>query len=351
VGWRVSLTIALVLAASTSIRLRSWPDTPSFPAVFLWLLAVWVPWAPATVLVFELSKRLPLVSRRSVTIFLHLAASLALALAHSAYFVGLSSRFSPFLGLPLTKYGAYAFFFLFWFQLDLLLYWALLALATIRSSEAELRRRERQTRELELQVAESQLQALRLQIQPHFLFNTLNTVVAMQRVGDIDKATRMTVALSELLRLLLASGDAHKVTLSRELELLERYLEIERFRFEDRLVVERSVEGDLERASVPTLLLQPLVENAIRHGVASLSGRREVRVSVRKSGDRLAIEVVNDTDRQQGSAEGLGIGLQNIRKRLRELYASDHELSLKIEGGRSLVRVELPLQWSPGGTG
>jgi LytS/YehU family sensor histidine kinase len=173
----------------------------------------------------------------------------------------------------------------------------------------------------------------------------------MQRVGDIDKATRMTIALSELLRLLLASGDAHEVTLGRELELLERYLEIERFRFEDRLVVDRTVDGGLEGASVPTLLLQPLVENAIRHGVASLSGRREVRVSVRRSGDRLAIEVANDTDRQQDMGPGLGIGLQNIRRRLRELYASDHELSLEIEGGRSLVRVELPLRWSPGGTG
>jgi len=348
-GWRVALFIGFVLAATTSIRIRAWPDTPGFPSILLWQLMVWLPWAPATALVFRLSDRLPIARRRWFTIPAHAAISLGLALAHAAYFFGLSAQFSPFLGLPLTKYGAYAFFFLFWVQLDVLLYWALLALATIRASEAELRRRERRARELELRLAESQLQALKLQIQPHFLFNTLNTIVAMQRTGEIDKAIRMTVALSEVLRLLLSSGSAHEVPLDRELELLDGYLEIERFRFEDRLVVDRRVGGGIEGALVPALLLQPLVENAIRHGVASLSGRREVRLSVQRSGERLAIEVGNDADESADGGEGLGIGLENIRQRLRELYAADHAFAIRLDDGCSLVQVELPLHFAAEG--
>lgn len=349
-GWRLALFIGVVVAATTWIRVRSWPETPSFLPVLFWQLGVWLPWAPATALVFRLSDRAPLAARRWFTLPMHAAISLGLALVHAAYFTALSSRFSPFLGLPLTKYGAYAFFFLFWIQLDVLLYWALLGLATMRSAEAEIRRRERRARELELQLAESQLQALKLQIQPHFLFNTLNTVVAMQRLGEIEKATRMTVALSGLLRSLLAAGNDHEVPLQRELELLDGYLEIERFRFEDRLLVERSVSGDLADVLVPALLLQPLVENAIRHGAASLSGRREVRLAVRRSGDCLEIEVTNETtDEPGGSAEGLGIGLQNIRERLHELYAAEHAFEMRIEGGRSLVQVRLPLQVATGG--
>lgn len=353
-GWRLGLFLALfvgfVLAATTWIRIRSWPGSPSFVPVLLWQLAVWLPWAPATVLVFRLSERLPIAARRWFTLPLHAALSLALALAHAAYFFALSSRFSPFLDLPLTKYGAYAFFFLFWIQLDVLLYWALLGLATVRASEAALRERERRSRELELQLAESQLQALKLQIQPHFLFNTLNTIVAMQRVGEIDKATRMTVALSDLLRLLLASGSAHRVPLERELELLDGYLEIERFRFEDRLRVERRLSGDFAGVLVPPLLLQPLVENAIRHGAAARSGRREVDVAVRRSGDRLEIEVANDAEAVPADRpDGLGIGVRNIRTRLRELYAGDHTFEMKIEKGRSLVQVRIPLQPAPGG--
>ena len=346
-----SLAIAGVLALSTWYKVRCYPDTPAFPAILLWMLAVWLPWIPLSLLVFRLSKSLPLRSRRWFTLPSHLLISCLLTLCHWAYFLLLSSRLSPFLGLPDTTYGAYAFFFLFWIQLDLLLYWAHLGFATVRSSEADLRNRERQASELQVQIVESQLQALKLQIQPHFLFNTLNTVVAMQRTGEIEKATRMTVALSELLRLLLASGEAQEVPLSRELELLDRYLEIERFRFEDRLVVDEEVEDGLRDASVPTLLLQPLVENAIRHGVAIPARRKIVSLEIHRNGDRLVIEVTNETRDHEASNEGFGIGLRNLQQRLAGLYATNHRFSSRVEAGRFKVEAEIPLHWVEGGGG
>ncbi|MBC7975819.1 MAG: histidine kinase, partial [Myxococcales bacterium] len=143
--------------------------------------------------------------------------------------------------------------------------------------------------ELEAQVSRAQLQALQMQIRPHFLFNTLNTISGLVRVDDKAAATTMLAGLGDLLRLLLRSDGAQEVPVRQELELIERYLQIEQVRFRDQLAIEVSIEPGVEDALVPNLILQPLVENAVRHGVGATTGR--VAVVVQRQGQTLRMEV------------------------------------------------------------
>lgn len=184
--------------------------------------------------------------------------------------------------------------------------------------------------QLAAQLVEARLQALTMQLNPHFLFNTLHAISSLVH-RDVEAADRMIARLGDLLRLTLDSGDAQEVTLRQELGVLERYLDIERIRFPDRLAVRLAIDPATLDAQVPSLILQPLVENAIRHGLAvrSAPGHLEIR-SAREDG-MLRLEVSDDgvglpDDAAQPIQEG--IGLANTRARLRQLYGADHRLEL-----------------------
>jgi ligand-binding sensor domain-containing protein/signal transduction histidine kinase len=207
-----------------------------------------------------------------------------------------------------------------------------------------LRLRRMRTREaLRRALVESQLQALKLQLRPHFLFNTLNSILPLI-VQDPAAAARMVVQLGELLRLSLKTGTAQQVTLAEELAFLDSYLEIERTRFRDRLHVTVDAETEAEEALVPVFLLQPLVENALKHGMDS-TGRVRVRIQAKAEGDRLALSVSDDGP---GYPPGVyafsnGIGLKNTRRRLEMLYPgrASLEISNSPDGG-GIVRILFP---------
>jgi LytS/YehU family sensor histidine kinase len=199
--------------------------------------------------------------------------------------------------------------------------------------------------ELEAQVSRAQLQALQMQIRPHFLFNTLNTISGLVRVDDKAAAITMLAGLGDLLRLLLRSDGAQEVPVRRELELIERYLQIEQVRFGDKLAVELTVEPGVEDALVPNLILQPLVENAVRHGIGSATGR--VSVTVGRVGSTLRMAVFDTGDAQLRDADSPGIGLTNTRARLERLYGSVHRFELAQTPAGTSAIIEIPLHHEP----
>jgi two-component system LytT family sensor kinase len=210
--------------------------------------------------------------------------------------------------------------------------------------------RERAAAELEAALTRSRLDALRGQLQPHFLFNTLNTISSLLR-DDPDGAERILTRLGDLLRMSLQEGGSDEVPLERELAFLERYIDIQRVRFADRLTVSVEAAPEVRRALVPSLLLQPLVENAIRHGIEPRAGTGSVRVRVERDGERLVIEVLDDgvgiaaegTDGRE--TNGHGVGLRNTRQRLEQLHGDRQRLDIgSLPGGGTAVRIFLPWQ-------
>ena len=197
--------------------------------------------------------------------------------------------------------------------------------------------------QLEARLARAQLQSLRLQLHPHFLFNTLNTINAL--IGtDRRAAERVISGLSELLRMSLSSASEQEVTLARELELLAHYIEIQQIRFQDRLKVRFQIDPDARFALVPNLVLQPLVENAIRHGIAPRAAPGHVTVSARRRGERLELGVIDDGVGESTSHDHRdGVGLGNTRARLLSLYGSDQrfEAGSPPTGGFA-VAIEIP---------
>ncbi|MEM7787674.1 MAG: histidine kinase [Bacteroidota bacterium] len=215
--------------------------------------------------------------------------------------------------------------------------------------------RERAAR-TEALLSEARLQALRYQLNPHFLFNALNALSTLVVDGERDRAERMVSRLSDFLRLTLARGGAAEVPLSEEVEFARRYLDVEGVRFGDRLRVAIDVEADALAAYVPPLLLQPLVENAVRHGVLPLEGGGSVHVGGRRLGaDRLVLQVADDgpglppTSDSDAPDSGTGhVGLANVRARLAAAYGDDAALSLRrAEGGGCLAEVDLPFRERP----
>jgi two-component system, LytTR family, sensor kinase len=212
------------------------------------------------------------------------------------------------------------------------------------------RERELRTTQLEGQLAKAHLQTLKSQLQPHFLFNTLNSISALM-MTDVAAADRMMVSLGDLLRMSLDEGGSHMTTLAREIEFLSVYLEIERIRFEDKLRVRVDAASDCLDAQLPHLLLQPLVENAVKHGISKLSDAGEVVIIARRDGDHLQIFI-------RDSGPGLtvpsaltstpGLGLRITKERLSTLYGSEQafEIRNRAEGGAE-VYLRIPFTVVP----
>jgi hypothetical protein len=213
----------------------------------------------------------------------------------------------------------------------------------------EAKDRELQSARLGAQLADAQLSALRMQLHPHFLFNSLNTLAVFVRERNTPSASRMLELLGDMLRRLLRPDRPHEVALANELEFVEQYLAIETMRFPDRLRVVWSIDPEARRGRVPDMLLQPLVENAIRHGVATrtVASRVEVSAHVEKGVLRLSVKDVAETDLpiETGRQPGEGVGLANTRERLRTLYGSAAHLTFhELPGRGTEVVVELPFR-------
>lgn len=213
----------------------------------------------------------------------------------------------------------------------------------------EARVREVQLARLSEQLTNARLAALKAQLNPHFLFNSLNTITVLMREGDNAGATRVMEQLSDVLRLTLSRNNENEVTLEDELELVRQYLEVERARFSDRLQPEFDVADDTVYAAVPSFALQHLVENAVRHGIARRTGASRVSIVTRRDGDIVEITVTDDGPGISG-AEPVGHGLANTRERLRTLYGDRASLDVTAaSGGGTIARLRIPFhELTPG---
>lgn len=212
------------------------------------------------------------------------------------------------------------------------------------AQQGRLRERERQAQELSRQLAEARLQALRMQLNPHFLFNTLNAIATLVH-RDARTADEMIACLSDFLRLTLNAPNASEVPLQKELEFARCYLDIEKVRFGDRLVILEDIAPNCLNIAVPALVLQPLLENAIRHGIERQPERGEIRLDARRDGDRMLLRVADTGPGLAPRPESRpGIGLANTRARLRELHGDLASLEF-VEAETGGLRVEVRLPW------
>jgi sensor histidine kinase YesM len=229
------------------------------------------------------------------------------------------------------------------FHLNLWIYWVILAVSHAVEYYRKLNERELKTAELEKSLTQAKLRALQSQLNPHFLFNTLHTISALMHI-DVEKADRMVAKLSDLLRYALDSTDEHEVALRDEIAFLKRYLEIEQTRFGDRLTVTMDIPADTWDARVPNLILQPIVENAIRHGIEPHSKPGKIHLSARRENSQLILEVRDNGMGLNPNKKREGIGTSNTRLRLQQLYGAKQTFTLEnaTEGGL-LATIKLPL--------
>ena len=295
-----------------------------------------------------LLRRFPLVSGTNVRVWaLHLCASFAitsLALLPD-HFVFRSLALGR-LVLPLSRQDWLGFLQSYRYQLlpNLLVYWA--AVAGFLALEARRAAQESQllAARLEAQLGQAQLQALRMQLNPHFLFNTLNAVASLIH-SDPEAADRMLARMSGFLRLTLDAPPRPEQSLRQELVFLRSWLDIEQVRFRDRLRVDWQVPDALLEARVPALLLQPLVENALKHGLAGNEGRGTLSIQASLRGDRLRLEVVDDGPGCSPERLGAGVGTSNTQARLLQMYGDRHRFALEaVPGGGARTVVEIPFR-------
>ena len=210
--------------------------------------------------------------------------------------------------------------------------------------------RELHSTKLEMQLAKSRLQALKSNLRPHFLFNTMHSISALM-LTDVGAADKMMARLSELLRMSLEGGEIQMTCLSRELEFVASYLEIEKIRFEERLNVVLDIEPETLDAQVPSLLLQPLVENAVRHGISRLSGGGDIWITSEHDGRGLCLRVRDNGPGLEAPPDtrlGSGLGIRTTRERLRTLYGSDQSFDIRaLPTGGVEVCVKIPFKIEP----
>ncbi|HEU5134090.1 MAG TPA: histidine kinase [Steroidobacteraceae bacterium] len=317
--------------------------------LFATSLATWLPWALATPWIIGLARRYPIIRGTTLrTVAVHVAAFAAISALAEAWSALLQVLFNPWGNrLPPTFWNTWRITLLYQVVMFLIAYALILVITYLVDSRDRVARQMTETARLNEELSKSQLAALRRQMEPHFMFNTLNSIAGLVRDHRNDAAVSMIVGLSEFLR--RASEDSHRsqVTLAEEVEYLQRYVDIQQIRFGERLRVSVDIPADLLEARVPGLLLQPLVENAIKHGIATRVVGGNIRVSGARRGSGICLRVYNDgpafaEDRQ---TDGAGVGLANLRTRLQILHGDAAELQMKRAGTDGVeVVVTLPLQ-------
>lgn len=349
VGAATALGLITVLEAHARALTYGRDPSPLGVALRAWMPDYYL-WAALTPLIVWVGRRFPLERRELVrNLGVHAvigAAFVVVELMASCWIVSLLLADQP--PPELTFWEWYFRVLARFFVWGFLLYWVVQAGAHAVRWFRQSREQELAASELEARLAGAQLRALKMQLHPHFLFNTLHSIGVLVRKNERTSALEMLSGLADLLRHSLDNVDRQEVTLKEELEFLERYLEIEQIRFRDRLRVRFEVDAGAYDAAVPNLILQPLVENAVRHGVAPSVSPRTVEIGARRRGDRLVLAV---TDDGPGMPEGwdpgeaAGVGLRNVRSRLEKLYGDRAELEFVSEAGEGVsATVVLPFR-------
>ncbi len=320
---------------------RGRPD--NFWHEFLAASSDWYIWAALTPLVLFFCRRFRITSDNWLSaVPVHLAVGILISFLQLAIQVRLNYIINP--GYKMGYWRVLYFFATFKGHINLLTYWVIVALNHGFYYYEQSRARELAWSRMETDLANAQLQVLNMQLHPHFLFNTLNSISTL--ISDDPRTARqMVLKLSDLLRASLNKIDQPAVPLQQELELLECYISIEQTRFKDRLVIEKEIAPSALVCEVPTMILQPLVENAVRHGIGKHRHADHISIVAQRINGRLLLEVRNciGSVENGGSAPARGIGLTNTRARLEQLYSSQHSFEIaNREGGGVAVKLSLP---------
>ncbi|HKF42828.1 MAG TPA: histidine kinase [Thermoanaerobaculia bacterium] len=359
---RATLVVAVLAAAfgalqaaTISIGLKQEANLsfqPSFARMLAYQIVAWLVWGAIAPLIFELGERFrPERPVRFVAV--HVPAALAASMLNAAVGVAAIAVFRPFGASPQGRVlPRLVGRFTNSLPLEFLIYGVILGAGYAVEYYRGFRDRELRAAQLERRLAEARLEALALQLQPHFLFNALHTVAGLVRQGENTAAVEVLARLSDLLRATLQGSGRPLVPLSEELALADLYLAIQQVRFADRLRVERAIDPELAKAAVPPFVLQPLLENAVRHGLGARSDAGSLRIVAERAGEgeRFRLEVHDDGRGIEGppSERAGGVGLSNTRARLAEIYgeAAKLELLSRAEGG-VVARLTLPVIPAP----
>lgn len=303
--------------------------------IFTWGILTWVAWAPLTPVISWLARRFSLVGEKWLrNLAVHLPAYLLLSAAHTAAATALHVSLEPFDDMGDSPKG-------FWlrfgsrvigsFGSDLLIYGGVIGICYALDYYRKYREREVLATRLEAQLAQAQLESLRMQLHPHFLFNTLNGIVGLVRDNKNQTAVSMLVGLSDLLRHTLDHSSKHEVELREEINFIKLYLSIQEMRFPDRLHIYFDIHPATTRALIPNLILQPLTENALRHGIAHSADGGLVGISSALEKKHLRLTVYDDGAGlpDDWQLKGSGIGLANTAARLQQLYDDDHQFDIR----------------------
>lgn len=339
------LVPALLSGFNTYLQARIGREQPDWNWI-LFNAIDWLLYALLTPLVFRASGEFPLRRPQLVrNVLIHFAGSLSMCVAWAA--LGTLLRLLIFPPGAKAAAGGLLLQFVSWISTTLPfgvgVYFALVGIQHSFFYYAQVRERETQAARLAAQLSEARLSALRMQLNPHFLFNSLNALTVLVRDHNTADASRMSELLSDVLREVLCTDERHETALSREIELIRRYLAIEQIRFSDRLHPQIDIDPGLFRDSVPRFLLQPLVENAVRHGIARRGDAGLVQVTANREGEQLVISVRDDGAGLPPTQNEGGVGLMNTRDRLTALYGANGTLEVKNAPGYGVVvTVRLP---------
>ena len=320
--------------------------TATLLSAFLYPVTDAALWAVLGLVVVALAQRFPLEQRRLLrALAVHVPAALVLSLIEGGATFSVFRRIGAFAGSDVPAARLMALMMLGKLHTNLLTYAAIVGITQGIDYYRKYRERELRSSRLEAELARAELQVLKMQLHPHFLFNTLHAISTLMH-RDVEAADRMLTRLGDLLRLAIADVGAQEVTLQHELEFIGRYLEIEQIRFPDRLRVSIDVAPEALDALVPSLVLQPLVENAIRYGIAPRAGGGQLEIRAGRDGTMLRLAVLDDgPGLSPESSPRTGVGIANTRARLEQLYGARHrfEMGARAEGGLAVVIV-IPFQ-------
>lgn len=341
--------LALFQSAQTVIVMHAEGMHHPWARLFTMQLVSWLPWALATPLVLRLGRRFPpLIRKLDLTWLMHLAVCLGIDAVSSAWTAGLEELLNPWAKalnpepfVPLWLDTAYN-----GLLQSVLLYGVILAVSSLLQTRERLARQKIETAVLNEQLAKAQLESLRRQIEPHFLFNSLNAIVGLVREGRNTDAVTSIASLSAFLRKTIERQDRQEVPLGEEVEYLEKYLDIQKLRFAERLKVSLDVPQELFSHQVPSLILQPLVENAVKHGIAKQALGGWLRVVAFCADGSLTLRVYNDGPNLPPDWDRTpsGVGIANVRARLQNLYGQKFKFVLHNQDSGVEALLSVPLR-------
>jgi sensor histidine kinase YesM len=346
IGFVLWTVLAFLSAAGAHVYTASMGGPESWAQLLAWNITISFVWSLLTPPIYALAKRFTFDrSNWKLVLPMHLAASVTLAFLGASLIVWVE----PWVTWTPEPHVSFLSHTLSRAFMDIQRYWYILLITQAIAYYGKYRERELESSQLEAQLAYAQLEVLKIQLEPHFLFNTLNSIAALAR-NDGPAAENMTLQLADLLRFSLDAVGVHEVPLSRELTVLQKYIDIQQTRFQDRLQVELDIAANTLPALVPNFILQPLVENAIRHGIGPRLAPGRICIKSRQVFDELWMEICDNGQgltRYRGVVPPEGVGLHNTRARLQQLYSHDHTLTLEdAAGGGCIVKIHIPFRSS-----